>query len=93
MRPDELMHVASYEVPVRKAAAVDNPAKPKSASAKPTTKPAAKTQAAASGAKHAAADPLAPLPTLKPAAKGRASGGSTDKPVTSATAKDSGSAQ
>ena len=92
VRPDELLHVAGYEVPVRQTATapatVGKPAKPKAAASKPTIK-----TAAASGTKHAAADPLAPLPLAKPAAKGRASGGSTEKPATSATTKDSGSAQ
>jgi hypothetical protein len=87
VRPDELLHVAGYEVPVRQTAAIEKPVKPKATTAKPTAK-----RAAASGTKHAAADPLAPLPAAKAAAKGRASGGSTDKPATS-TIKDNGSAQ
>ena len=93
VRPDELLHVAGYEVPIRQSATIDKAAKPKAAkpkaaAAKPTTKPAA-----ASGTKHAAADPLAPLPLPKPAAKARATGSSTENPATSAITKDSGSAQ
>jgi hypothetical protein len=88
VRPDQLMQVASYEVPLRDQGATVQQAGPK---AKPKKSPA-KVAAATSGPKHAAADPLAPLPASKPAAKGRASGGSTDKPETS-TIKDNGSAQ
>lgn len=88
VRPDELMHVAGYEVPVRSTATADKPPKPKPAIAKSTGKPAA-----ASGTKHAAADPLAPLPVDKSSAKAAVSGGSTKQLVSSSTAKDSGSAQ
>ena len=88
VRPDELMHVASYEVPVRQQATAVPPAESKAT----TKKAPAKVRAATKGPKHAAADPLAPLPSPKPAAKARASGGSTDKPATS-TIKDNGSAQ
>ncbi|QIK96600.1 hypothetical protein G7076_09280 [Sphingomonas sp. HDW15A] len=87
VRPEDLLHVASYEVPVRQQAAAVPPARSKAAAAKPPKKPAA-----ANGTKHAAADPLAPLPTSKPTAKGRSAGGSTEKPATS-TIKDNGSAQ
>ena len=88
VRPDQLMQVASYDVPVRDQGTAVRPVEPK---AKPKTSPA-KPAAATSGPKHAAADPLAPLPVAKPAAKGRSAGGSTEKPATSII-KESGSAQ
>jgi hypothetical protein len=96
-RPDQLMQVASYEVPVRQQQATTKPAAPKSTVAKPdprpqsSTKSGSKTQLATSGPKHAMADPLAPLPAAKSSAKARAPG-SSGKPATS-TIKDNGSAQ
>ena len=77
VRPDQLMQVASYEVPVRQQPTMTRPGAPKTTAARPdakaasTSKPAAKKSVAASGPKHAAADPLAPLPAVKSAAKAR----------------------
>jgi len=96
-RPDQLMQVASYEVPVRQQSAI-RPAPQKTATGKQDSKPqpatrlSSKPQPATSGPKHAMADPLAPLPAAKSIAKARTPSSSTEKPATSTT-KDSGSAQ
>ena len=75
-RPDQLMQVASYTVPLREERAAPKPAdmKPaqpaKAAAIKSEPKKAvaeAKPKVAPAKTKLASADPLAPLPTAKPA--------------------------
>ncbi len=96
-RPDQMMHVAGYEIPERPVATAKRttaPAKPQKqdAALEKALKPSAKPSVSTSGKKIAAADPLAPLSTGKAAGKPRASG---DAKVLSAPvkSKEAGSRQ
>ena len=89
----EMMHVASYSVLERPAAArplVTKPAMAKPDVRKPLTDVAQKPAAVATKpVKSAAADPLAPLPTAKPKAKGGAPAASAGGISPKRQAKDS----
>ncbi len=78
-RPDEMMHVAGYEVPER-TSATRKIAAPKTSDIKPSAraetplKSAAKPASTTNGRKVATADPLAPLSGKKAAGKGGSTG-------------------
>lgn len=85
--PSEMMHVASYGVPVK-------PTQPKPMADRPgPSKPVVDRQqnpaAATKPAKAAMADPLLPLPTAKPKAKGTAPAASAGATSQKRTLKDS----
>ncbi len=90
----EMMHVASYSVPERQAAAktaVPKPAPVKAAPAGPVAEKTPKATTATKPAKTAMADPLAPLQTAKPKAKGGAPATSAAGIRHKTSAKDSDS--
>ena len=92
----EMMHVASYRVPERKAPAPvsASPTPPKPAQAKPGQspgKPMGKAMPATKSVKTATADPLSPLPAGTAKAKGSAPAATAAGPNPKRQAKDSDS--